>query len=228
MRYKECKICHKLKKITDFYKPTVCTCKKCTCEKNTQKVIDRNLKAYPDIDGEIWKQMTGYEGKYMVSNLGRIRSLLNGSKFYGILKPAIHKGGYLRVRLYDNKSLLVHRLVAQTFIPNPKNKATVNHKNGNKKDNRVENLEWATQKENNRHAIRTGLHDPKKRRYSFNSKSIKISFESVSEIRKLHSQGIKSVILAKKYNVSTAQISRIINLKTRIHTKDELYNVEHN
>lgn len=67
------------------------------------------------------------------------------------IKPQVTKFGYLRVNI-GKKLRLVHRLVAQAFIPNPENKPQINHKNGNKKDNRVENLEWNTAKENNTHA----------------------------------------------------------------------------
>lgn len=75
------------------------------------------------------------------------------------LNAAVCHGGYLRIK-FHGKAYTVHRLVAKTFIPNPENKLTVNHIDGNKQNNCVENLEWATQKENNHHAIRTGLWSP--------------------------------------------------------------------
>lgn len=103
---------------------------------------------------EIWKDVVGYEGLYEVSNLGRIRR--DGR----IKKPYVDHGGYLTVWLSkhsEQKCLKIHRIVAMAFIPNHKNKATVNHINGVKTDNRVENLEWATHSENIIHANETGL-----------------------------------------------------------------------
>ena len=112
---------------------------------------------------EIWKDIKGYEGKYMVSNLGRVKSLermkwcgLNGGCYYKvsekILKGRDDGHGYLYVKLYnkDGKGnpCRINRLVAQAFIPNPENLPQVNHKNEDKTDNRVENLEWCTNQYN--------------------------------------------------------------------------------
>lgn len=117
---------------------------------------------------EVWKDIFGYEGYYQISNLGRVKShgrYVKGA--YGkywkegrILKHGKTTNGYDFVYLSVNnnkKNVMVHRIVAETFIPNPEKKETVNHINGNKKDNRVSNLEWNTYKENNHHAIKTGL-----------------------------------------------------------------------
>lgn len=104
---------------------------------------------------EIWKDIEGYEGKYEVSNLGHVRSLSLGKitkyrpKHKGrVLKPYLTKYGYHVVDLFYNtgkkRHYLVHRLVADAFIPNPDNLPQVNHKNELKTDNRVENLEWCT------------------------------------------------------------------------------------
>jgi hypothetical protein len=117
---------------------------------------------------EIWKDIPGYEGLYQVSSLGRVKSLgrnvmkWNHYSFQPekILRACTDNYGYLIVGLYKEKKLKsfkVHRLVAQAFIENPKNKDTVNHINGNKQDNSIENLEWATNAENKKHAFATGL-----------------------------------------------------------------------
>ena len=129
-----------------------------------------------DID-EIWKPCVGYEDKYMVSNYGRVKSLpytyyyptTNKRKF---MKEKIKKQcesgkrkgvkqGYLCTRISDKngKSIakMVHILVAQAFIPNPDGLPTVNHKDGNKHNNRVDNLEWVTFSENNQHAYNNNL-----------------------------------------------------------------------
>ena len=114
---------------------------------------------------EIWKDIKGYEGLYQVSNLGNVRSLdrykkNNKGKYLQrgvVLKKNHDKDGYSIVGLYKSGNSCtkkVHRLVAQAFIPNPKNKPTVNHKNGIRDDDKLSNLEWATMSENQLHAFR--------------------------------------------------------------------------
>ena len=110
---------------------------------------------------EIYKDISGYEGKYAVSNLGNVMSMnyLNTKK-PRVMSPVKHHLGYLFVHLGYNKIRMVHPLVAEAFIPNPENKKFVNHIDGNKQNNKVTNLEWVTSKENMNHAIKTGLRDP--------------------------------------------------------------------
>lgn len=115
---------------------------------------------------EIWKEITGYEGYFEVSNLGHFRSKdrLVGYKNCGLrrypgkyLKTETVEEGYQRILLMKEgrkKRYMCHRIVAQEFIPNPDNKPFINHINGIKWDNRVENLEWVTQEENEAHSIK--------------------------------------------------------------------------
>ncbi len=107
------------------------------------------------VEQEIWKDIPNYDGIYQASNLGRIRN----AKTLSIRKP-INYGPYYTLQLSINgnrKLFLVHKLIAATFIPNPLNKREINHIDGNKHNNRVDNLEWVTRKENAMHSAKTGL-----------------------------------------------------------------------
>lgn len=121
---------------------------------------------------EIWKDIQGYEGWYQASNLGNVRSIKRRTKRkdgnYGILerthilkgRSCGKNGDYLSVSLYSGnkrKMFQVHRLIANTFIPNPNNLEQVDHINRDKKDNRVENLRWVTQSENQYNTDRNRL-----------------------------------------------------------------------
>lgn len=126
---------------------------------------------------EIWMDIIGYEGIYQVSNLGRVRSYdryytrtsINGKSFKQFIKGRIiksipHGDGYLYVSLNKDgcrKNYFVHRLVAIAFIPKPNNKDYVNHKDHNRSNNIVENLEWLTLVENLNYSIELGKHPRK-------------------------------------------------------------------
>jgi hypothetical protein len=101
---------------------------------------------------EVWKDIDGYDGKYQVSNYGRIRSTYAENKRrIVILKPMVQKNGYLYVALWKNnkkKNKLIHRLVASLFVDNPNCYTEVNHKDENKENNMANNLEWCAHKDN--------------------------------------------------------------------------------
>jgi hypothetical protein len=108
------------------------------------------------MEKEIWKDIPNYENKYQVSSLGRVKSLKCGN----LLSDRLTDRGYNTAVLYLNgkpKTFKVHRLVAFAFIDNKENKPFINHKDGNKLNNRIDNLEWVTHSENIRHAYSMGL-----------------------------------------------------------------------
>lgn len=115
-------------------------------------------------NNEIWKDMVGFEGRYQVSTLGRIRSIVDNHGNYQeklkAVRPRSNNCKYLYVALSIKDKAIseaVHRAVAKAFIPNPELKPMVNHIDGNKLNNNVCNLEWATCAENHKHAFNTGL-----------------------------------------------------------------------
>ena len=167
-----------------------------------------------------WRADRGYEGLYEVSNTGVIKALykrVDSGKCHRTWKPhikacAVDTKGYLRVSLSKegkNKTHKVHRLVAETFIDNPDNLPEVNHKDGNKLNNNVNNLEWCTQSKNMSHACNLGL---KRNDGEFNSQS-KLTQSDVAYIRSVYKPRDKefsTVTLAKKYGVHRKTITRVI------------------
>lgn len=175
--------------------------------------------------------MKGFmDSHYIISKNGEVFN----SKTNRYLKPRKIKGGYVRVVLYINKTKIektVHRLVAELYLPNPENKPEVNHINNITDDNRVENLEWVTSKENNQHKV-------KQLRHSYGSKAVnsKLTETQVLEIVELlKNTRLKIMEIAKIYNVRYQSISAIsrniswkyINSKGVLRTRSDnslLYN----
>jgi len=172
---------------------------------------------------EVFKDIRNYEARYQVSDLGRIKSMPNEKRSTEkILKQSLDRYGYLTIGLSVKsivKRCTIHRLVAISFIPNPKNKPTVNHKGklpngkeGNKLDNRVTSLEWNTISENTKHSVINGL---KKMPKGELSTSCKLTDEDIVNIRK-ELGNFSHAEIAKKYNVSRGLIYLIEKNKRRI------------
>ncbi|MDA9072651.1 NUMOD4 domain-containing protein [bacterium] len=226
---------------------------------------------------EVWKDIKDFEGYYQISNLGRVKSVSRivegvrlGKPWFKTvqertLKQKVNKYGYFVVGLSignKTKTFTVHRLVAQSFCEKPENYEVVNHIDGNKENNKYDNLEWCTPKMNSDHAHSIGLVGirPKEisekdidiivgyyekgytapeiaKLYKYHSGTIskiikenytryntrqhvrndlKLSWEKVNNIREEYKKGMSGVELSKKYNISRANVSLIINNKTWI------------
>lgn len=163
---------------------------------------------------EQWEWIEGFEGAYKVSDCGQVFScktnrMLSSNRLTvdGYVKVSLRKDG----KAYEKR---VHRIVAETFIKNAFNKETVNHIDGNKRNNRVSNLEWSTRSEQLFHAYKLGL-----KPYMRGEKcpSSKLTKKQVYEIIKTYKKGSRNygtVALGKKYNVDPSVIGNIINGKT--------------
>lgn len=157
---------------------------------------------------ELWKDVEGYEEFFMISNLGNLYS----KRSFRCLKLSTLPSGYVqhttRIGGRGGKSVAfrIHRLVAKAFISNPEGKPEVNHKNGNKSDNSVSNLEWVTPSENIRHAFDRGL---SKARGGIENHRSKLSLSQVAEIKERRLQGETCRSLAQEFGVHHMQISRI-------------------
>jgi hypothetical protein len=168
---------------------------------------------------EIWKDLKYYEGVYQVSNLGRVKSLHRKRRARGyirerILKPQLKSNGYIRVSLWKNgqgELFWVHILVAKTFILNINNKPEVNHKDGIRSNNEVENLEWVTYSENIQHSYdKLGRVAPKGEKSGMS----KLTEEDVAKIRNFLLKGLSQRKIAKLFKVVHSTIGSIHRRKT--------------
>jgi len=167
---------------------------------------------------EKWRFLNGYEDKYLVTIDGDVFSLprLRGSRRSLLkLKPGNDSRGYLSIKLPDRMKR-VHRIVAETFIQNPHGKKCVNHKDGQKLNNHVSNLEWATHSENNKHAYSFGLKKMTEiGKKSLRSKRIKERIlndgdcANIIENRKLTNR--RYDLIAKEFDVSPMTVWRVVN-----------------
>jgi hypothetical protein len=176
---------------------------------------------------EKWIEISGYEGKYMVSTFGNILSIekkVKSSRGNGIchvkekiVKSFANRNGYFSVLLYSNcfgKRYSLHRLVAQAFIPNPENKPQVNHKDGNKSNNKVDNLEWVTQSENNLHSYNVLNRNRAKKKGADSHISKPVSVYSIDD--KLIGEYVSIKDAAIKLGHSNEYISGLLRGKIKI------------
>lgn len=178
-----------------------------------EKIYQRGL-SYISVNGEEWRDIPGYEGLYQVSNFGRVKSLSRkGSPRDFLLRGGMKPDGYLQCAIVKNRkasSFLVHRLVAIAFlgkrVVDPS--LDVNHIDGNKLNNTVENLELCTRSENIKHSFRIGLKD----QHGDNHHARKLNSSQVKEIRhKFAPRKYTRRMLANEYNISVASIKKILN-----------------
>ncbi len=171
---------------------------------------------------EEWKDVAGYEDYFKISNLGNVFSKRTNK----ILKSCIHRNGYVIMSTMiggrQGKAICfkVHRLVAEAFLLNPENKLYVNHKDGNKQNNCVDNLEWVTAKENSLHSYETGL--SKARRGEDNS-AAKLSNKDAEIILKRYVPYCKingGRALAREFGVSKTIISKIVRKESYLNREE--------
>lgn len=174
---------------------------------------------------EQWKDIKQYEGIYQISNYGKVKSLTrivmrkNGARYIKerMLKLQTIKTGYHYIALHKNNKIInmyVHRLVALYFLNNPNNYLQVNHKDGNKTNNYMDNLEWVTCSENHKHAYAIGLKKSSKGKSYTKGEDIfqsKLTETDVREILDLLQTNIIQQKIAQQYGISQAQVSHIKN-----------------
>lgn len=161
---------------------------------------------------EIWKDIGGYSGDYQISNLGRVKSFKK--KNHGkILKLGKDGCGYYRIGLMKHGKRVtekVHRLVACAFIPNPENKPEVNHKDSNKTNNAIKNLEWSTHHENAIHCFSIGSGKSRDTK-GYKNVNAKLNENDVRLIRKFHRHKLmRRRAIAQKFKVSLGAVDKVI------------------
>lgn len=200
---------------------------------NSTRIVPINL---PKGIKEEWVDIKGFEGRYKISNKGEIvryavtdvyksgKIINRGEK---IIKPSISGNGYLKVGLnkdskFYNKNL--HRLLAEHFIPNPDNLPCVNHIDGNKLNNNLDNLEWCTAKYNSKHSFDNGMSNISEySKYKVSNVSRRFTSKEIKEIRKLFNEGKTKKEISKIFNCCDSIIGNILNDKTYKNIEDYEY-----
>ena len=175
---------------------------------------------------ETWKDITTWEGIYLMSDMGRIKSAAKDIEYADgraysytekIRKLTLRPDGYLCISASEkdmSEIILVHRAVGLAFIPNPENKKFINHKNGVKIDNRAVNLEWSTAKENVNHAFNAGLMNPTK---GSSNHFAKLTEAEVLAVRKLFKDGVSPKEISVALNIGYRNVYHICSGQTWRH-----------
>lgn len=179
-----------------------------------------------------WVQIPGYEGRYEISTCGRVRTMARiaprtVSGFSSPvrvkrkeLRPSSEPGGYPAIELTNEagrRRLYMHRLLAQAFIPNPLNLPVVNHIDGDKTNNALQNLEWCTHAQNAAHASKAGLLPKGLIGPGEKCPAAKLTDEKVREIRRRVAAGETQRAVAKEFGVTYGNVSLIVNRGTWSH-----------
>ena len=163
---------------------------------------------------EIWKTHPKFKNMVEFSNFGKVKSYYRylGGKI--LVNREVNNLGYVRIKI-NGKRYGLHRLIAELFVPNPEHKSEVNHKDGNKLNNRADNLEWATRSENQKHAYRIGLQKPNEKQ-----KCAAAKWNSENRIKTIYQYDLRGILIttyssckecSQYFNTSEATISRHCN-----------------
>lgn len=170
---------------------------------------------------ELWKDINGFEGLYQVSSLGNVKSIERSVRYSDgrvyryeekLLKPCLDNQSYRFVNLYrtnGKRVIRIHRLVAIVFIPNPENKPEVNHKIGDKSNNTIANLEWATRNENQSHAVKNKLHAHGEKHGIRNV----LNETTVRKARVMKQEGYSYAAIARKFGINRITILQAVTGK---------------
>ena len=170
---------------------------------------------------EIWKPVVGFEGRYEVSSFGRIKALARNIYYKDgrvgfleerLLKGVLTKTGYFLISFDSKKRKFIHQAVAEAFLGKTEYKMTVNHKDGNKLNNKLENLEWNTYKQNNDHARATGLN----KQHGVNCNLAKHSDQFINAVRNVYAKYSPSYAeLGKMFGLTGCHVRQIVLYETR-------------
>lgn len=161
---------------------------------------------------EIWREAVGYENLYRISNLGNLQDILTGK----IRKSSLNSRGYPQLHLWRNgkkRNHTIHSLVMASFVGDRPTMMDINHRNGNKTDNRIENLEYVTRSQNIKHAFSIGLISKQGEK----NPRAKLTDALIFSIRQLRKEGMTGRMLSRKFGISDGHVSDIVHHRLWAH-----------